>query len=263
MKKLIVLACCSATLIANAQLKEGRVVYERTIQMPARSFNVDPEIAKQIPKSRTDQYELLFSQNQSLYQYLPSADGGEAGTFSAPGIVMRFAGGGNDMSYQNFEKGIRVDQREVAERNFVVTDTIRKLNWKLTDEKKQILNYNAFKATTKRIATRPRMTFENGQMKREEVPDTLTVTAWFTPEIPVAAGPDYQGQLPGLILELEVNNGQTVYKAVEVSPKVNVAKIKEPKEGKKVTAAEFQKERDKIMEEMRRNMPAGNVIRMN
>jgi GLPGLI family protein len=103
---------------------------------------------------------------------------------------------------------------------------------------------------------------ENGELKRQQVPDTLNIIAWFTTEIPVAVGPsDYQGQLPGAILELDVNKGQTVIRAVEFSPKVNVAKIKEPKDGKRVTAAEYTSERDKLMEQMRRNMPAGNIIR--
>jgi GLPGLI family protein len=110
------------------------------------------------------------------------------------------------------------------------------------------------------------MTMENGEMKRQMVTDTSTVVAWFSTDIPVSIGPaDMQGQLPGAILEVDVNNGQTVYKTLEVSPKVNVGKIKEPKDGKKITAAEFTKEREKLMEEMRKNMPGGGekrVIRM-
>ena len=61
---------------------------------------------------------------------------------------------------------------------------------------------------------------------------------------------------------MEENNGQTVFKAVEVSPKVSVSKIKEPKEGKKMTAAEFDKEREKIMQEMQKNMPNGMRMRV-
>jgi GLPGLI family protein len=263
MKKLLLILFAAASVSVHAQTKEGRMVYERTIQTPVRMFNADPEIARQLPKSRTEQFELLFSGNQSLWQYLPSANNEDPGTFSAPGMVVRFGGGANEISYQNFDKQIRVDQREVMERSFVVTDSIRKLDWKLSQETKKVMNYTAYKATAKRIGTRPRMTMENGEMKREEVADTTSVIAWFTTEIPVPAGPDFQGQLPGMILELDVNNGQTVYKAIEFSPKVAVAKIKEPKEGKRVTANEFQKERDKLMEQMRKNMPAGNVIRMN
>jgi hypothetical protein len=51
---------------------------------------------------------------------------------------------------------------------------------------------------------------------------------------------------------------------VEFSTKVNASKIKEPKGGKKLTAAEFVVERDKLMEEMRRNNPGGTRrFRMN
>jgi len=102
-------------------------------------------------------------------------------------------------------------------------------------------------------------------MKRQVIPDTAVVIAWFTTDIPLPIGPEVQGQLPGAILELDINKGQTIYTALEISPKVNVGKIKEPKDGKKVTAAEFAKERDKIMEEMRKNMPNrgnGSVIRI-
>ena len=100
-------------------------------------------------------------------------------------------------------------------------------------------------------------------MKREMVPDTAAIIAWFTTDIPVSAGPaDFQGQLPGLILEMDINKGQTVYKALEITAKVNISKIREPKEGKKVTAAEYTVERDKILEEMRKNMPAGGTFRI-
>jgi GLPGLI family protein len=262
MKQIFAIFFIACSLYGSAQLKEGRVIYERTFQLPTRIFGgANPDIVAQLPKSRTDQYELLFSNNQSLWQYLPDANAeGDPNTITAGGgtMVFRFAGGSNDISYFNFDKGLSVSQREIADKNYVVTDSVRKLDWKLSDESKTILNYKAFKATAKRISTRPRMTMENGEMKREIVPDTLTVIAWFTADIPVSTGPAvYQGQLPGLILELEENNGQTVFKAVEVSSKVSVSKIREPKDGKKITQAEFEKERDKMMQEMRRNMPNG------
>ena len=175
---------------------------------------------------------------------------------------MRF-GGTNDITYCNFETAQRVDQREIMDKSFLVTDSIRKLSWKLSDETKTILNYTARKATAQNIRMRNQMSMENGVMKREQIPDTVQVVAWFTTDIPVPAGPEFGGQLPGLILEINSGNGQQVYKAIEISPKVSVSKIKEPKEGKKMTVAEFVKEREKLMEEMRRNMPAGNNIRIN
>ncbi|MBO9682619.1 MAG: GLPGLI family protein [Flavisolibacter sp.] len=263
MKRIVLLLAVLCSLLGYSQMKEGRVVYERTLQLPTRIFGDNPEIAAQLPKARTDQYELLFGNNQSLWQYLPDANSeGDPNTFTANGgaMVIRLAGGSNDITYCNLDKGTRVEQREIADRNYVVTDSIGKIDWKFSGESKTILNYKVFKATTQRIGSRMQMTMENGEMKREQVPDTVSIVAWFTTDIPIAVGPaTYQGQLPGLILELDENNGRTVFRAVEVSPKVSVSKIKEPKDGKKITAAEFDKERDKIMEEMRRNSPNGQM----
>ncbi len=246
-----------------AQVKEGRVVYERTSQLPVRAFNIDPAIAAQMPKSRVDHFELLFASGKSLWQFLPSTENdGDAQTLQSGGMVIRFAGVSNDIIYHDFESGIRTDQREMFERTFLITDSIRRQEWKLSDETKTILNYTAKKATTTRVNTSSRMSMENGEMKTTIINDTVTVVAWYTTDVPVPAGPDYQGQLPGLILELDIDNGRTIYKVQEFSPKVNTSKIKPPKEGKKMTAAQFTKEREKMMEEMRKNMPEGNRFRI-
>lgn len=263
MKRLLLLTTLGFSLISMAQQKEGRIVYERTVQLPVRNFrDLDPEIVKQIPKSRTDQFELLFANNQSLWQYLPDAtnEGGDH-SFGGGGVVLRFASGNNDVSFYDFSKGTKLDQREVMERTFLISDSISKLDWKLTEETRTILNYSCRKATSTRIATRTQVTMENGEMKRTPVQDTAVVVAWFTTDIPVPVGPEYQGQLPGAVLELDVANGTSVYKAIEISGKVNSNKIKAPKEGKKLTAAEFTKEREKIMEEMQKNMPNGGGMR--
>ena len=204
----------------------------------------------------------MFANNQSLWQFLPSAVNENDGNFSGGGVVIRMAGGSSDISFFDMDKGTRVDHREVMERSYVVSDSIRKLEWKLTDETKTILTYTCRKATSTRISSRQQMSMENGEMKRTTIPDTAVVVAWFTTDIPVAVGPEYQGQLPGAILELDIANGQTIYKALEVLTKVSANKIKAPKEGKKMTAAEFAKEREKLMEEMRKNMPNGNGFQM-
>lgn len=261
MKISLVFLFVFATGALNAQQKEGRIVYNRTIHMQLRNFRNDPELEKQIPKSRTDQYELLFSGSQALWQFLPNAnaDGGEQ-SFGNGGVMIRFAGGMNDASFFDLNTGTRVDHRDVMDHSFIVSDSIRKISWKLSDETKTILEHVCRKATATRISTRVQMTMENGEMKRNPVEDTSVVVAWYTADIPVAVGPEYVGQLPGAVLELDIANGQTSYIATEITPKVNTKTIKAPKDGKKLTQAEFVVERDRIMEEMRKNMPSnGNV----
>ena len=284
MKKIFVIAAGFFAVATQAQnmdgklstpatTKEGKVVYERTMRMTGAGRiaggNIPPEmqaqIEQQLSKPRISQFELLFTPEHSLYQFLPNAadeNNGDA-SFSSGGVnIMMRSPGANEVTYINFAKGNRIYQTEIMEKSFVVTDTLAKLQWKLSDETKPILNFTARKATATSIGQRPRVSMENGEMKREMVNDTVKVVAWYTTDVPVPAGPNYAGQLPGLILELDVNNGQNVIKAIEFSPKVSANKIKEPNDGKKLTAAEFAVERDKIMEEMRKNMPSRNVIRM-
>jgi GLPGLI family protein len=45
-------------------------------------------------------------------------------------------------------------------------------------------------------------------MDNLEMPKDVTITAWYTPEIPVNQGPENYWGLPGLILE--INDGKTV-----------------------------------------------------
>lgn len=109
------------------------------------------------------------------------------------------------------------------------------------------------------------MNEDNGVIERKEIDDTSTIIAWFATDIPVSAGPgEFQGQLPGLILEMDIKDGTQVFKAVSISEKADLASIKEPSGKKRYTAAEFKAEREKMLKEMEQNNGGGRrVIRMN
>ncbi|HEU4471179.1 MAG TPA: GLPGLI family protein [Flavisolibacter sp.] len=259
MKKFIFtsLAVLSVALL-HAQLKEGRIIYERTTQLKLSFRNAEAEaMFKDVPKTQVASFELLFGNNQSLWQSLPDVNqeasqmsGSETGGKSF--MIKSF--GGDDVVYHNFGSGKKIVSRELSNKKYIVEDTIAKLTWKMTEESKTFLNYRVMKATAQMIAKRTVSTMENGEMKRKEMPDTMQIVAWFTTDIKIPAGPAYQGQLPGLILELSINNDQTVYKATEISPKVTLASIKEPKGGKRITNAEYVSEMEKVMEEHRKRL---------
>jgi GLPGLI family protein len=143
--------------------------------------------------------------------------------------------------YCDFGSGKKVTESELRTKNYIVEDSIATLSWKLNDEEKETLGYRVKKATAFRYGTRRIMAMENGKISPQELPDTSVVVAWFATAIPVAAGPDWSSGLPGLILELEENGGRSVYKAIEISPKVNRASIREPKSGKRISVADFKK----------------------
>lgn len=273
-KTILLPACIAFTLVATAQtsgqasvapqqsLKEGKVVYERTTQLQINMRGMDEEMTRKLPRTRTDSYELLFTPGKSLWQYLPSAtdDGGTVITGNGSIQVFRTANP-EEVTFANLEEAKLVTKRELDSKNYLVDESIEKLAWKLTGETKTILGYIANKAVAQQYTTRTSVSMENGEMKTQQQPDTVSIIAWFTQNIPVPAGPVFQAQLPGMILELDMNGGRVVYKAVEVSPKVNVANIKEPKGGKRITAAEYAQQRQQMMEEMRKN-GANRTIRI-
>lgn len=252
-----------AVCAASGQQKQGRVLYQRTVQLQMRMQGMGDEMEHMIPRSRTDKLEVLFGNEQSLRRTVED-DTPDENTGGEGGMQIRMmVAGANDITYMNFAAGRVVEQREFAASNYIIADSLHKLNWKLTGESSTLLNYPCQKAVAQRIGKRNMATMENGQLKQQEVADTSNITVWFTPNIPVPAGPEYQGQLPGLILGIDINDGRTVYKAIEVSEKVDLSAIKEPTKGKKVTADEFAKERDKMMKEMMRNNGGrGRTIRV-
>jgi len=267
MKRLLIASAMLIAIPTLAQVKEGKILYERTMQMQIRINDDNPAFQNMIPKERKDKFELFFTEGKSLWQ--PVEDDGQSDetAFGDAGGGMRMVirmPGSNDIVFHNVTDSKKVEQRELAEKNYIITDSIRKLNWKVAGETKAILGHNCMKATSQRMQESFRMTMDNGEAKREKVMDTLNIVAWFTNEIPGSFGPDmYQGQLPGTILEIDVNNGRTSYKAIEISPKVDVAKIKEPSKGKKVTPEEFAKEREKMMQEMMQNGGGPGGMRIN
>ena len=58
--------------VVSAQMKEGKVVYERVRNL--QIFAASPEMAERMPKAQTDRFELLFGNNQSLWQALPNVE---------------------------------------------------------------------------------------------------------------------------------------------------------------------------------------------
>jgi GLPGLI family protein len=266
MKRLLIASAMLIAIPTLAQIKEGRIVFERTMQLNIRIDDDNPAMQNMIPKERKDKFELLFTDGKSLWQPIEEEAQSDETAFSDGGgmrMVFRVPGA-NDVVFHNITESKKVEQRELADKNYIISDSIRKLNWKVAGETKTILGHNCMKATAQRTQPSMRMTMDNGEAKREAVTDTLNIVAWFATDMPGSFGPDtYQGQLPGTILEIDINNGRSSFKAVEISPKVDVAKVKEPSKGKKTTQEDFAKEREKLMQEMMQNGGGPGGMRIN
>ncbi len=266
MKRIMISSCVFLTAcLVQAQQKEGTVTYERTSQVQIRINDMPGGMEQQMPKTRTDKFELVFGNNQSLWK-AAEQDNDNDNVAGGDGMQIRMIVAGNDdVLYNNFDTRKKVEKRELFDKSFIIDDSINSLKWKMSGETKMILNMPCMKATATRISTRTMMNVDNGKMEKKEIQDTSNITAWFTSSIPVSAGPaEYQGQLPGLILEMDINNGRQTFKALAFQEKADMAIIKEPTGKKHCTPDEFKKERDKMLDEMQRNNQGGQrVIRMN
>jgi len=263
MKKLILLLLLSVIAIINvcAQVKEGVITFERKINMHKRIQ--DEQMKAMMPEFRISKHLLLFSDSISLYKAITEDespdpfDGGNGG-----GIRMAFKmpGDGGEI-YKNFSTDILIEQTELFSKTFIITDTIKKQSWKLTGDSKKILGHNCFKATTKQS-----MKVAGGMFRRKgnesdsadkapELKDVvMDITAWFADDIISPVGPENNGGLPGAILMLDVNNGESTFTAIEIKPSVNKKDIKQPTKGKKVTREEF---RNTVKEMMQNFGPPG------
>lgn len=265
MKKLLLISFSAFCITSvQAQQTSGKVTYVRTMHLQMHIDNGEGE--RTMPQTQTDKFELSFADGQSIWKHAEEQMQPDDMSDGGGGIRIRMAGPGggtDDISYCNFDLAKKVDQRELFGKKYIVTDSIKKLNWKLTGETETILGHLCQKAIAQNPVKRMMMSVENGQMQRKEINDTATLVAWFTTDIPVPAGPEVAGQLPGLILALDTDNGRSSYKAVEITDKLKPEDIKEPVKGKKVTPAEFRKESDKLMKEMMESHPGGrNTIRI-
>src|SRR6476660_1412197 len=101
MRTLLLLS--AAVLFINlltAQQKEGKVIYERTIQMEIQID--DNDAASQVlPKTRTDKFELTFGNNQSIWKHVDGEEDNDE--FGGNGMQIKMVGPGqNDIAFYDF-----------------------------------------------------------------------------------------------------------------------------------------------------------------
>jgi GLPGLI family protein len=284
MKTIVVtlLTFFAAIISAFAQDFQGMAVYEsKTSTADARATfagnrEITPEMQKMFEERMKKMFEktfvLNFDRNASIYKEEEKLDApGQGGGMRMMSNMM----GGGGTHYKNVKEKVFTVDKEFFGKEFLVKDTLPKLNWKLEGETKQIGNYLCFKATAVRPVSQS--DFRNFRRKKEEekkddkevvkeekkeetkttnfmdgweMPSEVQITAWYTPDIPINQGPENYWGLPGLILE--VTDGKTVILCSKVVLNTKDKKeIKAPKNGKEVTQAEYDKIVTEKMAEMR------------
>ncbi len=232
MKKLTTIIAIILFVSAQAQtsfIQYGRVEYEKKVNQH-KPFEDDAddvwnkERMKVIPKFVTDIYELRFNISKSVYKLAKENPdnkymmwGGKPS--ETDGIV-------TDLQTQTISS-----QKDIFENTYLIKDSVRNLEWKISDETREIAGFECRKAVTK-------------------ICDSVYVVAFYTDQIPVSAGPESFGGLPGLILGLAVPRLYTTWFATKLElVEPTIAQLSPNQKGKKVNRQQMMSELQKAMKE--------------
>jgi GLPGLI family protein len=255
----------------EAQNIKGIATYktQRKMNIELDSSQMDDGMQERLmamlKKQTEKEFSLDFTEDESIYKEVPKLD--DNGNILASGMRVEMVvvgDGAGDVLYKNLKENRFANQNETFSKQFLIKDELTTREWKLEKETKNIGEYACFKATYSYERPKPRMMTrrsgpgvnekeeEEKQKKMEaEVAETeiITVTAWYTPQIPVKNGPVLYDGLPGLILEVSDAEMTILCSKVVLNPKKGVD-VEAPTAGKVVTQEEFDKIIDKKMEEM-------------
>ncbi|MFB9078536.1 GLPGLI family protein [Flavobacterium procerum] len=261
---------------------QGMAVYESKTQAPKfegmrANRDITPEMQKNMEERMKQMLEktfiLNFDKSSSIYKEEEKLDApGQQGGMR---IMMNSFMGGGGTFYKDVKAKTYTVDKEFMGKEFLVVDSLPKLNWKLEQETKQIGGYTCYKATAVKEASKtdfrnlrpknnddkkpedkkedPKKT--SGETKTNfqdnfELPKEIVITAWYSPEIPINQGPENYWGLPGLILE--VNDGRTTILCSKIVLNAkDKATIKAPTKGKVISQKDYDETVIKKMEEFR------------
>jgi GLPGLI family protein len=237
MKKTLIFTCCllsimtifAQTAAPTPPTTEGVITFEEKINMHRRIQN--EEMKARIPEFRSTNMEFYFRGDECIYKPIEEdEDETGSGGGGGPRIMFRRP---NVEIYRNLATNKRIEQREMGDKKYLIEADIKQIAWKLGTETKKVAGYDCTQAT-----------FSDTARKQE-------IVAWFTMDLPLAAGPQNYGSLPGLILELDINKGETLITAKKIDlKKIKDKDIKAPAKGDKITEEELKVKREEMMKKM-------------
>ena len=240
--KILIIILLTASLKVLSQVSlGGSVIYTRTTTYNFQSTGNDEwdAYAKTLPSEGKFDKQLIFTSEISLYNETLTSEETlppehqkalffvNYGKTPMPAMKQLFI---------DFRKKESCALLEFMTREFRVENSLENRGWKLQAERKKIGDYVCMKATAN--------------------VEGDTVTAWFTPEIPVPAGPaEYYG-LPGLVLAVE-RLDETIFMATSVDLTApDLENLVPPNAGKLTSYEDFDKIVEEKVEEYKQNGPS-------
>lgn len=198
-----------ADLHAQQFVSKARIEYEvkSNIKKTMGNDMFDEMLKENLPTFKTAYYTFSFADNKSIYKF-DHWDEKE----KIPSFLKR--SDEENIWYTDYNAGKLNMQKNMNGTNLVVDDSIRNLQWKLTNENRIIAGFNCRKAVAIMF-------------------DSVYVFAFYTDEIVISGGPCSMNGLPGMIMGVTIPRLYTSWIATKVMLEgVDVNAIK-PLAGKK------------------------------
>ncbi|MCH7411631.1 GLPGLI family protein [Belliella sp. DSM 111904] len=240
MKKyaIVILLCAFWSFISN-QNEEGVITYTTKINMHKKIPAENEEIKKIIPEFNTSSNVLLFNPDESLYKNIPEQvnpfeQSSKGNTRVISQVVM------SNETYLDRKESLITQMKEFMGKKYLIKKDQERIPWKLGTDTKEIHGYTCKSAS-----------FQD-KSERE-------IKAWFTEEIRVSLGPESYHGLPGLILEVSINDDDIIISTdkIEWRP-LKKNEIKAPKNGQEISDQEYQAMIEDQMSKMGIESQGGN-----
>ncbi|MFA6060188.1 MAG: GLPGLI family protein [Taibaiella sp.] len=244
MKATLLIPALFLAIPLSAQQTSGIIIYDQVISIDIEGHDLPEGIAAMMPKEQKFEKVLYFSPEATLYENSDKGQDDQKQEFKQDNMQIHIERSiPDEKTYTDITNKRVVEQKDLMGRMFLVSRNIEPEKWKFTGRQKKILNLPCMEAIS--------------------AGDKDITVAWYTPNIPVQAGPEHISGLPGMVLE--ANIGTMIHLlAKRIEPGNDVTKkIKEPAKGKKISAEGFAKLQKEKEEEMRKQYGGkGNVIIM-
>ncbi|MCY1518711.1 GLPGLI family protein [compost metagenome] len=166
------------------------------------------EYQKKKPQFEVSKSTLTFSKELTLFTPIESEASGSDFFGGSPATMQ------NNIIATNTVARTSISQKKVFEELYLVKDSVRKINWKITDEIRNIAGYDCRRANAL-------------------IMDSVYVVAFYTDIIPVSGGPESFTGLPGMILGVALPYEHITWFATQIVDQPMPAdKLKAPVKGK-------------------------------
>jgi GLPGLI family protein len=145
---------------------------------------------KNIPKYKTDIFELFFNESQSVYKPAPNG-------ISESKMMMGAMPAERNVVFNDYTTHTFTAEKKIFEKTYLIQDSFRNAQWKITEEFRKIAGFNCRRAET-------------------IINDSLYVIAFYTDGILAPGGPESFNGLPGMILGIVMPRLNLTYFATKV-----------------------------------------------